>query len=82
LSEEETRFFLDQLWSHRVSAHSKDFTDQEAVSAIIRITGGNIRLIERLMEQVEYVLMANPTVSVVTKEVVETARQNLLLGPN
>jgi DNA transposition AAA+ family ATPase len=61
LSEEETRFFLDQRWSHRVKAYSKDFTDQEAVSAIIRITGGNIRLIERLMEQVEYVLMANPT---------------------
>jgi len=34
------------------------------------------------MEQVEYVLMANPTASVVTKEVVETGRQNLLLGPN
>jgi DNA transposition AAA+ family ATPase len=82
LSEEETRFFLDQRWSHRMSAHSKDFTDQEAVSAILRITGGNIRLIERLMKQVEYVLMANPTVSVVTKEVVEAARQNLLLGPH
>jgi hypothetical protein len=34
------------------------------------------------MEQVEYVLLANPTVSVVTAEVVETARQNLLLGPD
>ncbi len=38
LSEEETRFFLQQRWSHRVSAHSQDFTDQEAVAAIIRIT--------------------------------------------
>ena len=35
LSEEETRFFLDQRWSHRVSAHSDDFTDQEAVTAIM-----------------------------------------------
>jgi DNA transposition AAA+ family ATPase len=51
LSEEETRFFLDQRWSHRVSAHSDDFTDQEAVAAILRIARGNIRLIERLMKK-------------------------------
>jgi len=59
LSEEEARFFLEQRWSHRVSAHSDDFTDQEAVAAILRITRGNIRLIERLMMQVEHILVAN-----------------------
>ena len=82
LSEEETRFFLEQRWSHRVKAHSDDFTDQEAVAALLRITRGNIRLIERLMTQVEHILVANPAVSVVTKEVVETARENLIIGPN
>jgi hypothetical protein len=79
LSEEETRFFLEQRWSHRVSAHSDDFTHQEAVAAIIRITGGNMRLIDRLMMQVERVLVANQ-LRVVTKEVVETARKNLIIG--
>ncbi len=79
LSDDETRFFLDQRWSHRVSAHSDDFTDQEAVAAIIRITQGNMRLIERLMMQVEHVLVANQ-LQVVTKEVVETARDNLIIG--
>jgi DNA transposition AAA+ family ATPase len=79
LSEEETRFFLEQRWSHRVSAHSDDFTDQEAVTAILRITRGNIRLIDRLMRQVEHVLVANQ-LQVVTKEVVETARKNLIIG--
>lgn len=79
LSEEETRFFLDQRWSHRLPAHSDDFTDQEAVAAILRIARGNIRLIERLMMQVEHVLVANQ-LTVVTKEVVETARKNLILG--
>ena len=59
LSDDETRFFLEQRWSHRVSAHSDDFTDQEAVAAILRITRGNIRLIERLMMQVEHILVAN-----------------------
>src|SRR5260370_26447358 len=81
LSEEETRFFLDQRWSHRVSAHSDDFTDQEAVAALLRITRGNMRLIDRLMMQVEHVLVANQ-LQVVTKEVVETARKNLIIGFN
>jgi hypothetical protein len=78
LSDDETRFFLDRRWSHRVSAHSDDFTDQEAVAAILRITRGNIRLIERLMMQVEHIL-ANQ-LQVVTKEVVETAHDNLIIG--
>ncbi len=62
-----------------MSAHSDDFTDQEAVATILRITRGNIRLIERLMMQVEHVLAANQ-LQVVTKEVVETARENLIIG--
>lgn len=81
LSQEETRFFLQQRWSHCVSADSEDFTDQEAVTTIIRITQGNMRLIDRLMKQVERVLVANQ-LTVVTKEVVETARQNLIIGFN
>jgi len=79
MPEEETRDFLEKRWSHRVSAHSDDFTDQEAVTAILRITRGNIRLIDRLMKQVEHVLVANQ-LQVVTKEVVETARKNLVIG--
>src|SRR5579871_829590 len=79
LSEEETRFFLDQRWRHRVNASSDDFTDREAVAAILRITRGNIRLIDRLMMQVELVLVANE-LTVVTKEVVETASKNLIIG--
>ena len=81
LSDDETRFFLDQRWGHRVSAHSDDFTDQEAVAAILRITRGNLRLIDRLMMQVEHILVAND-MTVVTKKVVETARENLIIGPN
>ena len=37
-------------------------------------------LIERLMMQVEHVLVTNQ-LQVVTKEVVEAARQNLIIGP-
>ena len=53
--------------------------DQEAVAIIIRITKGNMRLIARLMKQVERVLTANQ-LTVVTKEVVETTHQNLIIG--
>jgi hypothetical protein len=38
-----------------------------------------MRLIDRLMKQVERVLAANQ-LTVVTKEVVETARKNLIIG--
>ncbi len=81
LSDDETHDFLEKRWSHRVKAYSDDFTDKEAVAAILRITRGNIRLIERLMLQVEHVLVANQ-LQIVTKEVVETARQNLIIGPD
>ena len=46
----------------------------------MRITRGNLRLIDRLMLQVEHVLLANK-LQVVTKEVVETAGENLIIGP-
>ena len=81
LSDDETRDFLEKRWGHRVKPSSDDFTDKEAVGAILRIAKGNIRLIERLMMQVEHVLVANQT-QVVTQEVVETARQNLIIGPD
>src|SRR5437660_12348596 len=81
LSDEETRDFLHKRWSHCVQAHSDNLTDKEAVAAILRISRGNIRLIERLLMQVEHVLVANQ-LQVVTKEVVETARQNLIIGFN
>ena len=38
-------------------------------------------LIERLIMQIEHVLVANQ-LQMVIKEVVETARQNLIIGPD
>ncbi len=80
LSEEETRHLLQQRWSH-LGMHGRveDFTDQEAISTIIRITGGNFRVIHRLLMQVERILEINQ-IQTVTKEVVEAAREGLVLG--
>jgi len=35
LADSETRDFLEKRWSHRVKAYSDDFTDKEAVAAIL-----------------------------------------------
>jgi len=56
-----------------------DFTRGEAVAAITRITSGNFRLTSRLIAQIQRVLDINH-LSVVTSEVVEAARESLVIG--
>ncbi len=55
------------------------FSDPDAVAALVRISGGNFRLVQRLLQQVERVLAINH-LSVVTPEVVEVARETLVIG--
>jgi DNA transposition AAA+ family ATPase len=56
-----------------------DFSDREAVAAVVRITGGNFRLIHRLFGQIERILQINGFRSI-TKEIVEAARECLVIG--
>jgi len=80
LSEEETRWLLQQRWSH-LGMHIRvdNFTDAEALATIVRITGGNFRVIHRLLMQIERISEINH-LNTVTKEVVEKARERLVLG--
>ncbi len=51
----------------------------EVVARLIRMTGGNFRLLTRLLTQIERVLDLND-LSVVSTEVVEAARDSLVIG--
>jgi DNA transposition AAA+ family ATPase len=80
LGEEELRFVLERHWAQLGGAlRADDFTDQEAVAAIVRITGGNFRLLDRLLAQVGRIKRLNG-LDAITREVVEAARECLVIG--
>ncbi|WAH36483.1 AAA family ATPase [Alicyclobacillus dauci] len=81
LNVEELRFILEHKWRDLGLQLQPEnyFGDAEALSAITRITGGNFRLVHRLFTQIERVMEINELKNI-TKEVVETARSNLVIG--
>jgi SpoVK/Ycf46/Vps4 family AAA+-type ATPase len=79
LATTEIRRLLDQRWMPAdVNLPAQPWAD-DAVAAIIRITGGNFRLLNRLLTQMERILEIN-ALREVTKAVVEAARENLVIG--
>lgn len=81
LSTEELTFVLEHHYQRLgLTLTADDFTDAEAISAVARITGGNFRLVQRLFAQISRILEINQ-LTTITKEVVDTARQNLVIGP-
>ena len=80
LGPEELAFVLTRRWRELgLDLDDADFTDAQAVAAIVRITGGNFRLVQRLFVQIERVLKINGLTSI-TDEVVEAARSTLVIG--
>jgi hypothetical protein len=71
---------MEYKWEElRLSVQLEDFANYEAVTSIIKITSGNFRLIQRLFTQIERILEIN-NLETITTEVVEAARDSLVIG--
>jgi DNA transposition AAA+ family ATPase len=80
LRAEEIRRLLAEHWLEiGFVLPASGISDEAAVAAIIRITGGNFRLMRRLLSQVERILEINQ-LPAVTAAVVEAAREGLVIG--
>ena len=80
LTGEELTFVLTKHW-HKLGLdlNPDDFTDTQAVATVARITGGNFRLLQRLFTQISRIMKINE-LTVITADVVETARGTLVIG--
>jgi DNA transposition AAA+ family ATPase len=80
LSAAHVRKRLQQKWvPSGVELPGEGVADEEALAAIIRITGGNFRLLHRLMTQIARLVEIN-ALQTVTREVVEAALESLVIG--
>lgn len=80
LQDEELTFVLTRRWRQLgLNLDDADFTDAQAIATIVRITGGNFRLLHRLFVQIERILRING-LSTITNEVVDAARSVLVIG--
>ena len=80
LRADEIRHLLAAHWAEMgLAPPAKGITDMDAIAAIIRITGGNFRLLRRLLSQIDRILEVNGLTDV-TVGVVETARESLVIG--
>jgi len=75
----EVRCLLEQHWAPAGVKLPQTPLDPETVAVIIRITGGNFRLLNRLLTQIERILEIN-ALAEITKAVVEAARESLVIG--
>jgi DNA transposition AAA+ family ATPase len=78
LSVDGQAFVLARYRPHLRLGDTDDFATTEAIAAITRITSGNFRLTTRLVDQIERVLEIDQ-LTIVTKEVVGAARENLVI---
>ena len=80
LSAAEVRGLLQHQWVPAGVVLPEDgWADEEVLAAIIRITGGNFRLLHRLLTQIARLVKIN-ALPKVTSQAVETARESLVIG--
>jgi DNA transposition AAA+ family ATPase len=80
LSTDAMRQILVYKWQQLgLTLRPDDFADAEGMAAIIRITNGNLRLVQRLFSQIERIMQIN-RLPAISPDVVEAARQSLVIG--
>jgi DNA transposition AAA+ family ATPase len=80
LSTDAVRGLFHHQWvPSGVALPHEGLNDEDVLATIIRITGGNFRLLHRLLTQIARLVEIN-ALSRVTREVVEAARESLVIG--
>lgn len=80
LQGDELAFVLTRHWRRLgLALDEADFTDAQAIASIVRITGGNFRLLHRLFVQIGRILRING-LTAITDDVVHAARSTLVIG--
>jgi hypothetical protein len=71
---------LESRWAPADVKLSPEQLSADVIASLTRMTGGNFRLLERLLTQIERVLDVNDLNSI-SDAVVEAARDSLVIGP-
>jgi replication-associated recombination protein RarA len=71
---------LEKRWTPAGVVLPNEQLVPEVIASLIRMTGGNFRLLTRLLTQIERVLSVND-LHVISTAVVEAARDSLVIGP-
>ncbi|MEV0151658.1 MULTISPECIES: hypothetical protein [unclassified Nonomuraea] len=79
LAADELAIVLTTAFAH-LGLGIPDAVTTEAIAAINRTTAGNFRLVTRLLEQAERVMKLNDGVDRITAEVIDAARDALVIG--
>jgi DNA transposition AAA+ family ATPase len=79
LDADQVRELLERRWTPAGATLPDEQHLPEVIVSLIRMTGGNFRLLTRLLTQIERVLSVND-LHLVSIEVVEAARDSLVIG--
>jgi hypothetical protein len=79
LNADQVQELLEQRWTPAGVTLPDEQLIPEVIASLIRMTGGNFRLLTRLLTQIERVLSLND-LHLVSNAVVEAARDSLLIG--
>ncbi len=82
LSAIELEFVLRHKWRELgLTLSLDDFEGVEVMASVARITNGNVRLLQRLFSQIQRIMEIN-ALTQITDEVVQAARESLVIGPS